>query len=573
MITRKTRLLSLVIGALAIGGCARSAPSSDPIPLVATLSIDCNEVMRVGIDPTPLEQSDRESQGHEDDRPTGRVNLGTCINSGAIEVMPHFSPDGERLYFLRSPAPSQVSSQDEEELTGEDIWFAERDEDGEWARVVRPGAPLNLQKNDFLVAILDDGDRLLIGHGGQIEGEGESAFSFITRRDGGWGPREPLIIEDWHTLTPWITATVSRDGTILVFHAEREDGRGKTDLYATFLQEDGTWSAPLDLGPDINTSGSEITPYLMPDNETLYFSSDGHGGYGGQDIFVTKRLDESWQRWSEPENLGPRFNTPGFDAYFIVPDDSEYGYLASSTGAHGLTDLFQVLLEEPEPTRLAVDPEPVILIHGRVIDEESGAPVGARVHYRSLGTDILTEGQIQSDPESGAFTLEIHEPGLYTFRAEATRYLGTSVRIDATDEIAERGEEGERRVNEYELLLELVPARAGARLVLRNIYFDVGSANLRAESETELANIYELLTENPDLRVEIEGHTDSTGSRALNDRLSQDRAESVRTFLIGKGISPERIEARGYGPTVPIAPNETGEGRQLNRRVELRVLD
>lgn len=475
--------------------------------------------------------------------------------------MPRFSPDGRQLYFLRLGSPENVGGEE----GGEDIWYAERNAAGDWAVVRNPGGSLNTARNDFVAAVLDGGDRLLIGHGGAGIGGSGSAFSFIRRQGSEWGPPEPLIIEDWHTLTPWVSATLSADGATLIFHAEREGGLGGTDLYVSFLREDGTWSEPVGLGPDVNTSGHEITPHLAADGETLYFSSDGHGGYGGQDIYLTRRLDASWQRWSSPENLGPRINSPGFDAYFVVPDGSEYGYLASSAGALGGTDLFRVLLREPEPVLVASepepDPEPVVLVRGRVIDEESGAPLGATVRF-SADTAPEEGGEIASDQVTGTFSITLPEGRLYTFQAEAARYLGASARVDASAPV----------VREFELELHLVPIREGARVVLRHVYFDFGSAQLRSDSEAELRNLFRFLEANPDVRVEVQGHTDSVGSEAVNHRLSTARAHAVRTYLLERGITPARIEARGYGSSSPVATNETDEGRQLNRRVELRIL-
>src|SRR5690606_35751045 len=216
--------------------------------------------------------------------------------------------------------------------------------------------------------------------------------------------------------------------SIMVLHADREGGHGGADLYVSFRRDDGTWSEPLDLGPDVNTPGHEITPYLAADGVTLYFSSDGRGGLGGHDVFVTRRLDDTWQRWSEPENLGPRVNTDGFDAYFVAPAVDDYAYLASTTDATGSVDIFRVLLREPEP-----EPEPVW----------------------------------------------------------------------------ERPDVGES-------------------IVLRGVYFDVDRATLRPESEAELQSVVRFFRAYPQLRAEIQGHTDAQGSDEYNLRLSQARAEAVR---------------------------------------------
>lgn len=401
---------------------------------------------------------------------TGRQNLGPCINSAQGQALPRLSPDGKRLYFIRL----SVS----EGGVGEEIWYAERAEHGGWSSARALYRPLDAAENNFVLAVLDEGERLLVGNRYRADGRVEGGFSFVRWDGAGWSVPEPVSIEGWESRGRWVSASLSEDGRIMVLQAEREGGQGGTDLYVTFRRDDGTWSAPRNLGPEINTPSHEITPYLAADNVTLYFSSDSRGGLGGHDIFVTRRLDESWQRWSEPENLGSRINTAGFDAYFVAPAGDEYAYLASSTDATGSIDIFRVLLKEPEP-------EPVV---------------------------------VAAEPEP------------------------------------ERPEVGET-------------------IVLRGVYFDFNRATLRPESEKELQEVLRVLNRYPEIRAEIQGHTDGQGSHAYNDRLSAARAAAVRDYLVQHGIDPTRLVARGYGKRVPVASNDTPEGRQLNRRVELKILE
>lgn len=443
--------------ALVVGGCgARAIPIETAVPVV-------------------------ERSGPERCEPigpaSGRQNLGPCINTAQGQALPRLSPDGRYLYFIR------LGTREGE--AGEEIWYAERTEHGEW-RSARPlDKPLTASLNNFILAVLDEGERLLVGNRYRSDGRVEGGFSFVRREGTGWGSPEPVSIEGWHSRGRWVSASLSADGKIMVLHAEREGGRGGADLYVTFRRDDGSWSEPRDLGPGINTPGHEITPYLAADGVTLYFSSDGRGGLGGHDIFVTRRLDESWQRWSEPENLGPRINTTGFDAYFIAPAGDDYAYLASSTDATGSVDIFRVLLKEPEP-------EPVVV------------------------------AEVEPEPPA--------EPA------------------------PERPQVGET-------------------IVLRGVYFDFNRATLRPESEKELQEVLRVLQRYPEIRAEIQGHTDGMGTHEYNDRLSAARAAAVRDYLVNHGVDPSRLEARGYGKRVPVATNDTQEGRQLNRRVELKILE
>jgi len=413
----------------------------------------------------------------------GRQNLGPCINTVQGQALPRLSPDGRYLYFIRLGAPEGQS--------GEEIWYAERTEHGGWTAARALYRPLDAAQNNFILAVLDEGERLLVGNRYRADGRVEGGFSFVRREGAGWSAPEPVSIEGWHARGRWVSASLSEDGGVMVLHAEREGGEGGADLYVTFRREDGTWSEPRNLGRDVNTPGHEITPYLAADGVTLYFSSDGRGGLGGHDIFVTRRLDESWQRWSEPENLGPRINTAGFDAYFIAPAGDEYAYLASSTDAIGSVDIFRVLLREPRP-------EPVV---------------------------------VAAEPEPPP------------------------------------------AVPELPPVPEPVRPRVGETIVLRGVYFDFDRATLRPESEKELQEVLRVLQRYPDIRAEIQGHTDGQGSHEYNDRLSSARAAAVRDYLVKHGIDPSRLEARGYGKRFPVATNDTPEGRQLNRRVELKILE
>lgn len=444
----------------------------------------------------------------EDCEPLGpvneRQNLGRCINTEYQEALPRLSPDGRYLYFLRAGSPENVGGP----KGGEDIWYAERTEGGGWSAARNLGVPLNTSMNNFLLAVLDGGERLFLGNEYRPDGKVESGFSFVRREGAGWAAPEPIVIEGWYSKSRWVSGSLSDDATTLVLHAERDDGQGGADLYVTFRQDDGTWSEPLSLGTDLNTPAHEITPFLAADMTTLYFSSDGHGGLGGHDVFVTRRLDESWQRWSPPENLGPRINTPGFDAYFIAPEGDDFAYLASSTGATGTT----------------------------VATGAAGANGGNGANGANGGIDL--------------FRVRLREPA-----AEPAV-------VAAVDAAAEP---------EPEPALER--PKAGDSFVLRGVYFDFDRATLRPESEKELEEVVRALKRYPEIRAEVQGHTDGMGSDAYNDRLSDARAKAVRAYLIEHGINAARLEARGYGKRVPIATNETDEGRQLNRRVELKILE
>lgn len=464
----RLRAALLIAAAAALGGCStRMAPVE--VARMEARSTEADAFVREACD--PVEES------------SGRRNLGPCVNTSAGQALPRLSPDGRRLYFIRLGSPEGSGGGE----GVESIWVAERTSAGGWSTARELGSPFEARGNNFVLSVLPGGAGLLIGNRYSDDGRVEGGFSIVRREGAGWGSPEPLTIEGWHARGRWVSASLSEDGGVMVLHVEREGGHGGTDLYVSFRKGEGLWSEPLDLGPDLNTAGDEITPWLAADLRTLYFSSNGHGGLGGHDIFVTRRLDESWQRWEKPENLGPEFNTEGFDAYFVPGADGRSGYLASTTEALGSVDLFHVRKADPEPAPAvvaAVDPAP----------EAEPRPVPER-------------------------------------------------------------------------------PRVGETIVLRGVLFDFDRATLRSESEKTLRETIRVLEHYPDIRVEIQGHTDGMGSDSYNDRLSSARAEAVRDYLIEHGIAASRMEARGYGKRVPVATNETVEGRQQNRRVELRILE
>lgn len=528
------RSVSLAVLALYVpvgAGCSAAAGGAAPVvPVAVAEAPPC----------PPLEASNE------------RQRLGPCINTEYDESLPRLSADGGTLFFLRSRSPENVGGAE----AGEDVWYVTSTESGGWGGASNVGAPVNNELNNFVVAVLEDG-ALLVGNAYAPEGDLASGLAIAYRDAAGWQPPRPVTIEGWYSRSRWVSYSLSADGTILLLHAERDDGLGGTDLYVSHRREDGSWSAPINLGGDVNTAANEITPWLADDNRTLYFSSDGRGGFGGYDVFVSQRLDDSWQRWSPPENLGPAVNSPGFDAYFSVPLGSDYAYFASSSGAVGGTDIFRVALAALAP---APDPEPRLVVRGRVLDAETRRPLFAVVRYEAFDDGSAT-GETGSDPETGAYVLELVPGHVYTLRAEADGYLGVSASVESR-------EPGEAVVD-----LALVAVRVGASIELRNVYFDFGKADLRTESRIELDRIVRFLMDNPDISIEVQGHTDNVGSDAVNRRLSDARARAIRAYLIARGIEGERVRARGFGSSQPIASNDTDEGRQRNRRVEIKILE
>jgi outer membrane protein OmpA-like peptidoglycan-associated protein len=350
--------------------------------------------------------------------------------------------------------------------------------------------------------------------------------------------------------------SVSSSGKVLLMSVNRKDSFGQHDIYVSFLIEDAVWSEPINIGSQINTAASEITPFLGADEKSLYFSSSGHPGYGSHDMFVTKRLDDTWKNWSEPLNLGKRLNTSGWDAYYTIPASGDYAYFVSSENSIGNEDIFRIKLHE------SVKPESVILVSGKVFNAKTNEPIEAKIIYEDLSTGNEV-GIARSDPKNGTYSIVLPAGKKYGFLAEKTGFVARNENIDLVD------------LSEYKEIkkdLYLVPIEKGQKLTLNNIFFEFGKYELLNESFSELNRIVKILKENENLNIQITGHTDNIGKPQENMELSKQRAKAVANYLKQNGIAPERLIVTGKGALQPIASNNTEEGRQKNRRVDFEII-
>jgi outer membrane protein OmpA-like peptidoglycan-associated protein len=307
-----------------------------------------------------------------------------------------------------------------------------------------------------------------------------------------------------------------------------------------------------------------MSPFIASDGVTLYFSSDRPGGLGENDIWMSKRLDESWQKWSDPVNLGSPINTTGSEAFFTLDAGGEYAYLTSSDGAYGASDIVRVKLLEREK------PDPVVLVSGNVYNSKTKQPLSASLIYETLpdGTEV---GNGISNPVDGSFKIVLPYDKNYSIRASAEKYFAISENLNL-DSLIKLG------YKEIHKDLYLTPIEIGQVFRLNNVFFDFDKYDLRPESNTELNRVILFLNEYPNIEIEMSAHTDSKGSDEYNLTLSANRAKSVMDYIISKGISKSRIVSKGYGETKPVADNanadgtDNPEGRQLNRRVEFTIM-
>lgn len=477
-------------------------------------------------------------------------NLGPAVNSKYDDVLPVIAPDARTLYFCRSNSPENVGGM------RQDIWMSTLQDDGTWGKAVNVGAPLNNRENNHMFAITPDGNLALINDAYSDALNPNRVLAIVRRTESGWGTPKPVIIRNWYTRSFHREFSLGNDGKTLIMTVERTDGSGGKDLYVSFRENDSVWSEPKNLGKTVNSAGDEATPFLASDGTSLYFASDGRGGYGAFDIFVTKRLDSTWTTWSEPENLGPTINSRRWDLYYTIPARGDYAYFVSYVNTTGAGDIFRVPL--PEQVR----PNPVVLVYGKVINKKTGQPIDAAVAYEDLTTGREI-GIARSAPGSGDYKIVLPAGSKYGFRASAEGVASVSDNLDLTSTTA---------YAELRRDLYLVPIEEGQALPLNNIFFDYAKATLRPESFSELDRVVQMLGASTTMQIEIGGHTDNRGSDATNQRLSAERAQAVAAYVVSRGADASRIRAVGYGKARPVATNDTDEGRQLNRRVEITII-
>ena len=487
-------------------------------------------------------------------------NLGPDINTSLPELRPTVSADGNLLFFICQNHPYNTKFNGVP--NSQDIWFSERDSLGKWSKAVHLGAPLNTVEYNAVFWISPDNNRILIRNAfinGDYFGNGVS-MCYLTKY-GNWSKPDMLQIKNYQKYDRGnqYGATMASDGQTLLLYMSEERGSSNNDIYVCFLEKDDTWTEPKSLGKKINLKNyNEMTPYLASDGETLYFSSNRPGGLGDNDIWKTKRLDKTWQKWSDPVNLGSPINTPDWDAFFTLDAGGEYAYLTTGLDTYGASDIVRVKLLEREK------PDPVVLVSGNVYNAKTNEPLSASLIYETL-PDGMVAGNAISNPMDGAFKIVLPYDKNYSIRASAEHFFAISENLNL-DSLIKAG------YKEIHKDLYLVPIEIGQIIRLNNVFFDFDKWDLRPVSYIELDRVVKLLKENPAIEIEMSAHTDSRGTDEYNFTLSDNRARSVMEYIISQGISRNRITSHGYGESKPVATNETDEGRQLNRRVEFKIM-
>jgi outer membrane protein OmpA-like peptidoglycan-associated protein len=402
---------------------------------------------------------------------------------------------------------------------------------------------------------------MLLGNRYLPNGKMAAGVSISSHMNGEWSKPEALNIINDYNYNEKANYFLTDNRQTLLMSVERQDSYGDRDLYVTFMKPDNTWTEPLNIGDVVNTAAEESAPFLASDDKTLYFSSSGFSGYGGSDIYVTKRLDDTWTNWSEPENLGPEINSPLEDLFFNIPAASDHAYYSRGVSESNM-DIFRIKLP------IIKNPEPWVTVRGKIVDNSTGEAIGARIIYERL-PDGKGLGISQSNPETGEYEIRLPAGELYGLRAESTERLSENQNLDLRDIKSDRVIEG----NDFNLdPIKLATLQENVSITLNNLFFDFDKTVLRPESFPELNRIVTLMKERPSMEIEVSGHTDSAGPEPYNLKLSERRANAVVQYLMEKSIAKSRMKVLFFGETQPIESNDTFEGRRRNRRVEFKIL-
>jgi len=486
-------------------------------------------------------------------------NMGEAINTKNAEYYPSITADGRKFVYTRLVEDPRSFGGKNENI------YTSTSREGTWFPSI-PAVGLNSEYNEGAPTISGDGKTMVFTacelhgeYGGDREGFGSCDLFISYMVEGEWLPAvnmgKPVNSKYWET-QPSLTA----DGKTVFFirGIPGSDRKPKDqDIYYSRLREDGRWSIPVKISPRVNTPYQEESVFIHPDGSSMYFSSNGHPGMGGLDLYVTRR--DSGGRWQSPVNLGYPINTYKDENSILVSPNGKLAYFASDReGGFGDLDLYSFELHE------SVRPLPTTFARGKVTDANTGKPVVADF----VITDIDQRRKNQtftSDPKTGEFIVAVATNRNYAVTVKALGYLPNSQTFSLGEAPAGEG---------YDIDIELEPLAVGKTVVLENLYFDLDSDVLKDNSTHELSELASFLRSHPDVIVELGGYTDSQGEEEYNLDLSTRRAEAAKRYLTySEEIREDRIKIKGYGSANPIASNETKEGRAKNRRTELKILD
>jgi outer membrane protein OmpA-like peptidoglycan-associated protein/tetratricopeptide (TPR) repeat protein len=469
------------------------------------------------------------------------VNMGPEINTAADEYLPVATADESMLIFTRK-------------IGNNEDFYKSMNNKGKWQAASYLSDQINTaQYNEGAQSVSQDGKYLFFTGCNRPDGMGRCDIYIAQKKGDDWG--KPFDLSAPVNTSGWESQpSISADGRTLYFVSNRSGGYGGYDIWKSTLTDKG-WGQPENLGPNINTSYNEQSPFIHPDDSTLYFSSNGWPGLGNKDLFVSRLGKDG--KWQKPENLGYPINSNGDENGLTLTASGNYAFFASDNlNGFGGYDIYTFELP------VNVRPHVVTYVKGNVNDAQSKAPLEAAVEIIDLQSNLPVY-QDYSSVEEGSFLATITSGKNYGLNISKSGYLFYSENFSLI---------GYKAKNPFNISVSLSPIEVGNKVILKNIFFDTNKFDLESESKSELMKLIEFLTANPTVHIEISGHTDNVGPDQINQTLSENRAKSVYQYLITNGIVAGRLVYKGYGKTQPIASNDTDEDRAKNRRTEFKII-
>ncbi|WP_018478175.1 OmpA family protein [Pontibacter roseus] len=476
------------------------------------------------------------------------VRMPGDINKFELQYFPSTTADQRQLIFT-----ARAGSRPDQD---ENIYVSQQ-QNGTWSPPASISGAINSPANEGAATISGDGKTLVFTSCNRPDSQGDCDLYISFRKGDEWS--KPKNMGNVVNSRAWDSQpSLSADGRSLYFTSTRGGGIGKEDIWVTYLNEDGSWLKPENMGEPVNSKGRDMAPFVHVSGSTLYFVSDGHLGMGGLDVFMTSQGPGS--KWSLPENMGYPLNTHADEGSLFITADNQKGYYSRQemTEAGAFTiQLYE--LDVPMGWRSKVSST---YAQGRVYHADTKKPLGAVVQLYDVANDSLVQ-QVNSDEVSGEYTVVLSEGRQYALYVSASGFLMNSLSFDYTSP---------KSLSPLALDVYLKPIKSGAAIVLNNLFFDTNQYKLERNSKTELDKLITFMRQNPSVRIEISGHTDDVGSDQANKMLSERRAKSVVDYLSSNSVRKDRITHIGHGESKPVKPNTSEENRSQNRRIEMRVL-
>ena len=472
--------------------------------------------------------------------------LGDTVNCFPMQYFPVLTADEQELIFTRRLGESNEDD--------EDLVITKKDSLGHWQKPESISPNVNSEFNEGTCSISADGRQLIFTSCLGRKGFGNCDLFQSLKVGGIWS--QPLNMGPQINSAAWESQpSLSADGRVLYFLSDRKGGLGNRDIYVSHQIEPNKWTKAENLGSKINTSYDEISPFVHANGRTLFFAANGRLGFGGYDLFRSEKENGEWQ---EPINFGYPVNNHEDQFSLFITADGKRGYYSHEEGSKNTSGkIYEITVPEELQIKFRSN-----YVKGKVRDRKSGLPLNARIELYNVVTNELVSF-VNSDSITGEYLMVLTQGSEYGLFVNKKDYVFQSLNFNYESEI---------NIEPVVVNVFLDRVTVGAISVLKNIFFEFDKYDLQDKSKTELEKMVRFLTENPLIKIEIGGHTDNDGSPAYNLKLSQNRAQSVASYLLQYGIDIKRISQKGYGADRPIQPNDSEENKQANRRIEFKIL-